>query len=184
MQIETDAISSRQLARDVAARDRLTLWFVLSAQWMTVVPDHRTGSDCIIVGGDGSAKEWISGTILAAEVVVALVVAPISGALLGSVATSARRRRLFLIGEPGSSIGLLLLFPFGPGASLATRGGVHLLQLRWNGWRYYAGLIPTSGRTRTGSRKRLAGFEFARQHVTDGWRVFKPPAATQRLRNV
>jgi MFS family permease len=73
------------------------LWFALSAQWMTVVPIIVPDQVAVIVGGDSAAKEAISGTILAAGAVVALVVAPISGALSDRSQHPRGRRRLFLI---------------------------------------------------------------------------------------
>ena len=92
------------------------LWFALSAQWMTVVPIIVPDQVAVIVGGDSAAKEEISGTILAAGAVVALIVAPISGARIGR---NIRADELFLIvGVLGSCFGLLLLILFGPGASL------------------------------------------------------------------
>jgi MFS family permease len=95
------------------------LWFALSAQWMTVVPIIVPDQVAVIVGGDSAANEAISGTILAAGAVVALVVAPISGALSDRSQHPRGRRRLFLVaGVLGSSFGLLLLLPFGPGATL------------------------------------------------------------------
>lgn len=121
------------------------LWFVLSAQWMTVVPIIVPDQVAIIVGGDCSAKEWFTGAILAAGAVVALIVAPISGALSDRSQHSRGRRRLFLIGGTlGSSFGLFLLLPFGPGASLWLYAAAFIfLQLWWN-WvaGAYAGLIP------------------------------------------
>jgi MFS family permease len=121
------------------------LWFALSAQWMTVVPIIVPDQIAIIVGGDSAAKEEISGIILAAGAVVALVVAPISGALSDRSQHPRGRRRLFLIaGILGSCLGLLLLLPFGPGASLWLYAAAFIfLQFCWN-WvaGAYAGLIP------------------------------------------
>ena len=104
------------------------LWFALSAQWMTVVPIIVPDQVAVIVGGDSAAKEGISGTILAAGAVVALVVAPISGALSDRSRHRRGRRRLFLIaGVLGSCVGLSLLLPSRPRREpLALRGGVHL----------------------------------------------------------
>jgi len=94
------------------------LWLALSAQWMTVVPIIVPDQVAVIVGADSAAKEGISGTILAAGAVVALIVAPISGALSDRSQHPRGRRRLFLIaGVLGSCVGLLLLLPFGPGAT-------------------------------------------------------------------
>jgi MFS family permease len=72
------------------------LWFALSAQWMTVVPIIVPDQIAVIVG-DSAAKEGISGTILAAGAVVALVIAPISGALSDRSQHRRGRRRPFLI---------------------------------------------------------------------------------------
>jgi archaellum biogenesis protein FlaJ (TadC family) len=111
------------------------LWFALSAQWMTVVPIIVPDQVAVILGGDSAAKEAISGIILAAGAVVALVVAPLSGALSDRSQHRHGRRRLFLIaGVLGSCVGLLLL-----------------------GRRCLRGPYPGRySRTRTGSRKRLA----------------------------
>src|SRR5580704_12457788 len=121
------------------------LWLALSAQWMTVVPIIVPDQVAVIVGGDSAAKEGISGTILAAGAVVALVVAPISGALSDRSQHRRGRRRLFLIaGVLGSCVGLSLLLPFGPGASLWLYAAAFIfLQFWWN-WvaGAYAGLIP------------------------------------------
>ena len=121
------------------------VWFALSAQWMTVVPIIVPDQVAVIVGGDSTAKEAISGTILAAGAVVALVVAPLSGALSDRSQYRHGRRRLFLIaGILGSCVGLLLLLPFGPGASLWLYAAAFIfLQFWWN-WvaGAYAGLIP------------------------------------------
>jgi MFS family permease len=121
------------------------LWFPLSAQWMTVVPIIVPDQVAVIVGGDSAAKEAISGTILAAGAVVALVVAPISGALSDRSQHPRGRRRLFLIaGVLGTCFGLLLLLPFGPGATLWLFAAAFIfLQFWWN-WvaGAYSGLIP------------------------------------------
>ena len=120
-------------------------WFALSAQWMTVVPIIVPDQVAVILGGDSAAKEAISGIILAAGAVVALVVAPLSGALSDRSQHRHGRRRHFLIaGVLGSCVGLLLLLPFGPGASLWLYAAAFIfLQFWWN-WvaGAYAGLIP------------------------------------------
>ena len=76
---------------------------------------------------------------------MALVVAPISGALSDRSQHRRGRRRLFLIaGVLGTCVGLLLLLPFGPGASLWLYAAAFIfLQFWWN-WvaGAYAGLIP------------------------------------------
>jgi Na+/melibiose symporter-like transporter len=121
------------------------IWFALSAQWMTVLPIIVPDQIAVMVGGDNAAKDGIAGTILAAGGVVALVVAPISGALSDRSRNPRGRRRLFLIvGILGSCFGLLLLLPFGSGASLWLYAAVFMsLQFWWN-WiaGAYAGLIP------------------------------------------
>jgi MFS family permease len=121
------------------------LWFALSAQWMTVVPIIVPDQVAVILGGDSAAKEAISGTILAVGAVVALIVAPLSGALSDRSRHRRGRRRLFMIsGVLGSCVGLLLLLPFGPGANLWLYTAAFVfLQFWWN-WvaGAYAGLIP------------------------------------------
>lgn len=121
------------------------LWFALFAQWMTVVPIIVPDQVAAILGSNGEVKEGISGTILAAGAFVALVVAPIAGALSDRWRSPYGRRWQFLIvGIAGSCLGLLLLLPFGPGSSLWLYAAAFLfLQFWWNivsG--AYAGLVP------------------------------------------
>jgi MFS family permease len=121
------------------------LWFALFAQWMTVVPIIVPDQVAAILGSNGEVKEGISGTILAAGAFVALVVAPIAGALSDRWRSPYGKRWQFLIvGIAGSCLGLLLLLPFGPGSSLWLYAAAFLfLQFWWNivsG--AYAGLVP------------------------------------------
>jgi len=121
------------------------LWFAMFAQWMTVVPIIVPDQVAIMLGGNAAAKEAISGTILAAGAFIALIVAPLGGALSDRARGPRGRRRPYLIsGVLGSGLGLMLLVPFGPGSSLWLYAGAFLLlQFCWN-WvaGAYAGLIP------------------------------------------
>jgi len=121
------------------------LWFAMFAQWLTVVPIIVPDQVAIMLGGNGAAKEAISGTILAAGAFIALIVAPVAGALSDRARGLLGRRRPHLIaGILGSCLGLMLLVPFGPGANLWLYAGAFLfLQFGWN-WvaGAYAGLIP------------------------------------------
>jgi MFS family permease len=121
------------------------LWFALFANWLTVVPviipDQITG----ILGPDARAKEGISGSILAIGAFMALVMAPVAGALSDRVRHAKGRRRPFLMaGMIGTCIALALLVPFGPGSNILLYALAILnLQFWWN-WACgpYAGLIP------------------------------------------
>jgi len=121
------------------------LWFALFANWLTVVPVIIPDQVATILGADAASKEGISGTILAAGAVVALVMAPLAGALSDRVRSPRGRRRPFLIiGIAGTCVGLALLVPFGAGSSILLYAIVILnLQFWWN-WACgpYAGLIP------------------------------------------
>jgi Na+/melibiose symporter-like transporter len=121
------------------------LWFALFAQWTTVVPIIVPDQVATILGSGNGAKEGISGTILAAGALIALIVAPISGALSDRSINRHGRRRSFLVwGIVGSCAGLLMLLPFAVGSSLWLYGGAYLfLQFFWN-WAAgaYAGLVP------------------------------------------
>lgn len=121
------------------------LWFALFAQWMTVVPIIVPDQVAVILGSNGAIKEGMSGTILGAGAFVALVVAPVAGALSDRCRSTRGRRRPFLIaGIAGSCVGLLLLLPFGAGSSLWWYAAAFLfLQFWWNVVAgAYAGLIP------------------------------------------
>ncbi len=99
----------------------------------------------MILGADASRKEGISGSIVAAGAVVALVIAPLAGAVSDRWrAPSGRRRTFLLVGMLGTCLGLGLLIPFGPSGNLLFYLIVFLnLQLWWNvASGPYAGLIP------------------------------------------
>jgi Na+/melibiose symporter-like transporter len=121
------------------------LWFALFANWLTVVPVILPDQVATILGPDAVIKEGLSGTILAAGALVALVMAPVTGALSDRVRNVRGRRRPFLIiGMAGSCVGLALLIPFGVGSSILLYALAFLnLQFWWN-WTCgpYAGLIP------------------------------------------
>ena len=121
------------------------LWFAFSAQWTTllsvIIPDQVAS----IVGPDSPHKEGLSGTVLATGAVVALVVAPLAGALSDRARNPRGRRRAYLItGVVGSCIGLMLMAPFGPGSSLLVYTIAFLNLTFWWNWLAgaYAGLIP------------------------------------------
>ena len=121
------------------------LWFALFANWLTVVPVILPDQVTTILGPGAVMKEGVSGTILAVGAVVALVMAPLAGALSDRVRSPRGRRRPFLIsGIVGTCVGLALLIPFGSGSSILLYAVVILnLQFWWN-WACgpYAGLIP------------------------------------------
>jgi Na+/melibiose symporter-like transporter len=121
------------------------LWLGFYAQWLTVVPvimpDQITG----IVGADNDAKEGIAGSIIAAGAAVALVVAPISGALSDRRRGQRGRRRPYLIsGVIGTCVSLVLLALAAQSTSVWLYAAAILnLQFWWN-WAAgpYAGLVP------------------------------------------
>ncbi|HEY1257734.1 MAG TPA: MFS transporter [Stellaceae bacterium] len=121
------------------------LWFALFANWLTVVPVIVPDQIAAILGPDAAAKEGIAGTIQASGAFIALVMAPLAGALSDRARHPQGRRRPFLVaGMIGTCIGLALLVPFGPGRSIWLYALVILnLQFWWN-WACgpYAGLIP------------------------------------------
>jgi Major Facilitator Superfamily len=121
------------------------LWFALFANWLTMVPVIIPDQIALILGPDPAAKEGISGSILAIGAFMALVMAPLAGALSDRVRNASGRRRPFLIaGMAGTCVGLALLVPFGAGSSILLYALAILnLQLWWN-WACgsYAGLIP------------------------------------------
>jgi MFS family permease len=121
------------------------LWFALFAQWMTVVPIIVPNQVVAILGTDNPLNAGAVGTIGAAGALIALVVAPIAGALSDRRrATRGRRRPFLIVGMLGSCVALAMLALFGPGSSilLYTIAILHL-QFWWN-WAAapYAGLIP------------------------------------------
>lgn len=121
------------------------LWFALFANWLTVVPVIVPDQISSILGPNAAAKEGISGSILAIGAFMALVMAPVAGALSDRVRSAKGRRRRFLVaGMIGTCVGLALLVPFGPGSSILVYALAILnLQFWWN-WACgpYAGLIP------------------------------------------
>ncbi len=121
------------------------LWFALFANWLTVVPVIVPDQITSILGPDSAAKEGVSGSILAIGAFMALVMAPVAGALSDRARNAKGRRRPFLVaGMIGACIGLALLVPFGPGSSILLYAlAVLNLQFWWN-WACgpYAGLIP------------------------------------------
>ena len=73
-----------------------------------IVPDQVAS----IAGPNSCLQEGLSGTVLAAGAVVALIVAPLAGALSDRTRNPRGRRRPFLIvGVIGSCIGLMLMAP-------------------------------------------------------------------------
>jgi Na+/melibiose symporter-like transporter len=121
------------------------LWFALFANWLTMVPVIIPDQISLILGPDAAVKEGISGSILAIGAVMALVMAPVAGALSDRVRNASGRRRPFLLaGMIGTCLGLALLVPFGSGSSVVLYALAILnLQFWWN-WACgpYAGLIP------------------------------------------
>ena len=121
------------------------LWLALFAQWVTVVPIIVPDQIAGLVGQDNVAKEGISGSVIAAGAALALILAPIAGALSDRWRGARGRRRPFLwSGVLGSCVGLFILTLFGPGGSVLLYALAFLhLQFWWN-WAAgpYAGLIP------------------------------------------
>ena len=121
------------------------LWFALFANWLTVVPVIFPDQIATILGPDAAQKEGLTGTIHAIGALVALIVAPVAGALSDRARNPKGRRRRYLIaGIIGTSVSLALLIPFGAGSSILLYALAILnLQFWWN-WVCgpYAGLIP------------------------------------------
>ena len=145
---EATVAGSRPSAR-FSVRDQIyvsLLWFAFSAQWTTllsvIIPDQVAG---IVRVRTRPHKEGLSGTVLAAGAVVALVVTPLAGALSDRARNPRGRRRSFLIaGVVGSCVSLMLMAPFGPGSSLLVYTVAFLNLTFWWNWLAgaYAGLIP------------------------------------------
>jgi Na+/melibiose symporter-like transporter len=147
----TSRIASFTHASYIAAS---VLWFAFFAQWLTfeqtIIPDQVS----VILGDQSSLKAGITGTIVAAGAFVALVVAPLAGALSDRLRSRLGRRRPFLIwGILGSCLALVLLLPFAPGTGSPSASGgsaavyvyalaILNLQFWWN-WAAgpYAGLV-------------------------------------------
>ena len=121
------------------------LWFALFANWLTVVPVIAPDQIASILGPGAAAKEGISGSILAIGAAMALIMAPLAGALSDRARGARGRRRRFLItGMIGACIGLALLVPAGASGNILIYAFAYLnLQFWWN-WVCgpYAGLIP------------------------------------------
>ena len=121
------------------------LWFALFAQWMTIVPVILPNQVAAIVGAEHPQRDGIVGSVVAAGALVALVLAPLAGALSDAHRSGRGRRRLFLItGSAGSIVGLLSLLLFTAHSSLFWYALAFLhLQFWWN-WLAgaYAGLVP------------------------------------------
>ncbi len=144
----TEAAAAPRLAGTFSLPDQIhvsLLWFALFANWLTVVPVILPDQVATILGPGAAMKEGVSGTILAAGALVALVMAPLAGAFSDRVRSPRGRRRPFLVtGIVGACGGLALLAPFGAGSSLLLYAIAFLnLQFWWN-WACgpYAGLIP------------------------------------------
>jgi Na+/melibiose symporter-like transporter len=122
-----------------------SVWFALYAQWTTVVPTIVPNQIGIMLGEHDPAKEAWTGSILALGSLMAMIVAPIAGALSDRSSNRHGRRRPFLLwGMAGSCASLLLLLPFWQrGEIVGYAAAFLLLQSAWN-WvaGAYAGLIP------------------------------------------
>jgi Na+/melibiose symporter-like transporter len=121
------------------------LWFAMFAQWLTVLPIILPDQVALLVGSDAANKEGMVGTIAAAGALVALIVAPLAGALSDRLRTARGRRRPFLLaGVLGTCLSLAALIPFDTGGSVVIYILAILnLQFWWNlvsG--AYAGLVP------------------------------------------
>jgi Na+/melibiose symporter-like transporter len=122
-----------------------SLWLAWNAQWWTIPPTILPDQVSGILGVDKVNAEAATGTIVAVGALVALLTAPIAGALSDRSRSSRGRRQGFLIvGVLGSCAGLASLSLFGRGGSLALYALTYVnLQVWWN-WAAgpYAGLIP------------------------------------------
>jgi Na+/melibiose symporter-like transporter len=121
------------------------LWLAFFAQWFTVVPIIVPDQVAGILGQNNPLKAGISGSIVAAGAAMALIAAPIAGALSDRRRAARGRRRPFLLsGMLASCVALALLPLFGSGSSVLLYALAFLnLQFWWN-WAAgpYAGLIP------------------------------------------
>ena len=130
--------TSRQIA--VSA-----LWLAWFAQWMTIPPIILPNQVSAMLVNEPSRAEAVTGAVVAAGAFVALLVAPLAGALSDHTRAGRGRRRPFLvIGVLGSCAALGLLGLFGRGSSLVLYTIAYLhLQFWWN-WAVGpgAGLIP------------------------------------------
>jgi len=120
------------------------LWFALQAQWTTVVPVIVPDQITAMIG-ETASKEGITGSVIAAGSVIALLIPPFAGALSDMTrATGGRRRPYLVTGVLGTCLGLLSLVTFELGSSIVLYALAFInLQFWWN-WAAgpYAGLIP------------------------------------------
>src|SRR5579871_1027649 len=87
-----------------------SLWFALFTQWMTVVPVLVPAQVADMLGRDAALKEGITGSVIASGAFVAMVMAPLAGALSDRCSAKRGRRRPFLItGVFGISAALVWL---------------------------------------------------------------------------
>lgn len=128
---------SRQIAVSV-------LWFAWYAQW-TAFPAIVQRQVPGIVGAGAPWLDFAVGLVIAAGATMALIIAPLAGALSDRFPASAGRRRPFLILSMIAGSAALLIFPaFERGGSLLlyVLAYVHL-QFWWNlGTGPYTGMIP------------------------------------------
>lgn len=121
------------------------LWLAFYSQWATIIPTIIPDQIRVILGPEGiNSQEFYNGIIIAAGNCVALIIAPIAGALSDRSRSRHGHRRPFLVrGILGACVGLLLIMPFGAGDSLLLYAVVIAnLQFWWN-WAAgpYAGLV-------------------------------------------
>jgi Na+/melibiose symporter-like transporter len=121
------------------------LWFALFTQWMTVVPVLVPAQVAEMLGRDAALKEGVAGSVIASGAFIAMVMAPLAGALSDRCAAKRGRRRPFLVtGVLGTSIALVWLASFNGAGSVWLYALAFLhLQFWWN-WAAgpYAGLVP------------------------------------------
>ncbi|MGF6781794.1 MFS transporter [Paraburkholderia sp. GAS334] len=122
-----------------------SLWFALFTQWMTVVPVLVPAQVAELLGRNAAIKEGVAGSVIAAGAFVAMIVAPLAGALSDRCTAKHGRRLPFLVaGVFGTSVALISLASFNGAGSvwLYTLAFLHL-QFWWN-WAAgpYAGLVP------------------------------------------
>ncbi|RZF29170.1 MFS transporter [Paraburkholderia sp. UYCP14C] len=122
-----------------------SLWFALFTQWMTVVPVLVPAQVAEMLGSDAALKEGVAGSVIASGAFIAMVMAPLAGALSDRSSAKRGRRRPYLItGVFGISVALVWLGSFNGAGSvwLYTLAFLHL-QFWWN-WAAgpYAGLVP------------------------------------------
>jgi Na+/melibiose symporter-like transporter len=141
----TRTVSSARRFSTLTHVQLAALWFALFAQWMTVVPVIVPDQIARLLGPNAALKEGVSGSVIAAGAAIALVVAPLAGALSDRcVAPGGRRRPFIVTGMLGTCVALALLAPFDSAGTvlLYTLAFLHL-QFWWN-WAAgaYAGLVP------------------------------------------